>query len=72
MMGVVVTVVSLVASAVIAVAANILARRPLPFGEVRMIPYGAVQFIAMVAVVVLAAHLFSLLTGEPLKGRLGY
>ena len=37
-----------------------------------MIPYGRVQFLAIAVVLVTAAHLISLMTGEPLVGRSGF
>lgn len=52
-------------------AANLLSRRPLEPGKVRLIPYEGIQFVALVAVVLLLAHLVGLLTGQPLVGRLG-
>jgi hypothetical protein len=33
------------------------------------VPYTAIQLIAVVVIVLMAAHLVSLLTGQPLKGR---
>ena len=51
--------------------ANYRSRRPRGPGELPLVPYGAIQFVALVAVVLMLAHLFALLTGHPLEGRLG-
>jgi hypothetical protein len=65
------TAILVVAFAVFA-GAIFLSRRPVEPGQVRMIPYGGIQFLAIAAVLVTAAHLISLLTGEPLIGRSGF
>lgn len=43
--------------------------RPRELGEVRLFPTTLVLAIGVTAAVVAAAHLVSLLTGQPLKGR---
>ena len=40
---------------------NVLARRPAEFGKTRLFPYLGVQFVALVAVLYLAAHVLTLL-----------
>jgi hypothetical protein len=61
----------LAAAAVLLAAASLGARRPREPGELPLVPYGAIQFLAMVAIVLMLAHLVTLLTGHPLVGRLG-
>lgn len=56
---------------VIFVFANIMSRRPPPLGEVRFVPYAALQFIALLLAVLMLAHLVSLATGKPFTGRMG-
>ncbi len=45
-------------------------RRPVEQRRARWIPYTGLQFLALVAAILMLAHLISLLTGEPLKGRM--
>ena len=45
-------------------------KRPYVPGRVWAVPYKMILFIGVLAVVILAAHLLSLLTGAPLRGRL--
>ena len=59
-----------VAVAVFALA-TYLSRRPLPLGEVRLIPYTALQFIALLVAVLMLAHLITLVSGKPFVGRMG-
>jgi NADH:ubiquinone oxidoreductase subunit 2 (subunit N) len=51
------------------VAALILHRRPRELGQVSLLPYGGIQFAALVLAVLMVAHLISLLSGAPLIGR---
>jgi len=51
--------------------ANLMGRRPTEPGAVRMVPYHAIQFIALVVLLLMLAHLISLVTGQPFTGRLG-
>jgi hypothetical protein len=46
-------------------------RKPRAPGEVRLIQLGAVQFLALLVVILMAAHLISLLSGVELTGRQG-
>lgn len=52
--------------------ANWQERRPRPLGETPLVSYTLVQMLALVVVILMAAHLVSLLTGTPLKSRLGF
>lgn len=45
-------------------------RRPVEVRRARWVPYTGMQFVAAVAFIVMLAHLVSLLTGQPLEGRL--
>ncbi|MGF1627660.1 MAG: hypothetical protein ACFCVH_22500 [Alphaproteobacteria bacterium] len=45
--------------------------RPYVPGRVWRIPWRAIGFLAVVAAFVLAAHLISLVTGTPFRGRMG-
>ena len=66
-----VTLAGLAVAAVILAAAMIISRRPVEPGDVRMLPYGGIQFVAIVAIIVALAHLMSLLTGQPFTSRFG-
>ena len=46
--------------------------RPRALGEVRLFPVLPVMAVGVLLSVLAAAHLVSLLTGSPLKGRLGF
>ena len=48
-----------------------ISRKPVEPGEVSMIPYGGIQFLAIVVVLVALAHLISLVSGEPFTSRFG-
>ncbi len=49
--------------------ANWQERRERPLGKAPLISYPALQMIGIVLAVLLLAHLVSLLTGQPLRGR---
>jgi hypothetical protein len=66
-----VTLAVLVVALLIFGAATIVNRRPRIPGEVRLIPLGAVQFLALLVAILMVAHLISLLTGVELTGRRG-
>ena len=68
-MSLVLTLALLAAATVVFAVASILVRRPLPPGKVRLIPPGALQFLALLIMLIMAAHLVSLLTGRPLTSR---
>lgn len=44
-------------------------RREVP-GEPSLVPHGAIQFLCAIAMILMAAHLVSLMTGQPLTGRM--
>jgi hypothetical protein len=58
------------ASVALILFANWQERRERPLGEAPLISYPALQMVGIVVAVLLAAHLISLLTGHPLRGRL--
>ena len=68
-MGLIPTLAALAAAVVAFVLALLLHRRPRDLGAVTLLPYGGIQFVALVAAVLMAAHLVTLLTGTPLIGR---
>ena len=45
-------------------------RRPVEVRRARWVPYTGAQFVAAVVFILMLAHLVSLLTGQPLEGRL--
>jgi hypothetical protein len=49
--------------------ANYRERRPRQLGDPPLISYTAIQMIALVVALLMAAHLVSLLTGQPLTSR---
>lgn len=49
--------------------ANWRERRERPLGSAPLVSYPALQMIGIVLAVLLMAHLVSLLTGQPLRGR---
>jgi hypothetical protein len=51
--------------------ANWRARQPAQPLKVRMINYHVVQIFCLVVVLLMAAHLVTLLTGQPMSGRFG-
>jgi hypothetical protein len=63
------TLVVLFAALAVAALANWRERRPRAFGRPPLVPYPAVQMVALAVAILMLAHLVSLLTGHPLKGR---
>jgi hypothetical protein len=49
--------------------AQIRERRKYEPGRITLIPWVPLQFLAMMGMILMLAHLVSLLTGEPLVGR---
>ena len=49
--------------------AQIRERRRYEPGRISLIPWVPLQFLAMMGIILMLAHLVSLLTGEPLVGR---
>lgn len=68
-MSLTVTISILVAALAVGAVANYRSRQPIELGETRWVPYLGVQFVAILVVVLMAAHLVTLLTGVPLVGR---
>jgi uncharacterized membrane protein YidH (DUF202 family) len=68
-MGLAATLVVLVLAVAAAVFANWQERRQRPAGNPPLVSYTAVQMIAIVVAILMAAHLVSLLTGHPLTSR---
>ena len=71
-MGLGLTIAILAAACAVFGGAIYISRRPVEPGQVRLIPYGGIQFLAIAAILVTAAHLISLLSGQPLIGRSGF
>ena len=69
-MGLALTVVLLLLALAVAGTANWLERRPHELGRPPLVPYTAIQMVALVLAILMLAHLVSLLTGTPLVGRL--
>ncbi|GAK33959.1 MULTISPECIES: hypothetical protein [Iodidimonas] len=46
-------------------------RRAYVPGKPPLIPYGALQFLAILLILLFAGHLITLITGQPFRGRLG-
>lgn len=59
----------LIVALLIAGLANWRERRPRPVGKPSLVPYIAIQILAVLVIILMLAHLVSLLTGHPLKGR---
>jgi len=68
-MGLAATLVVLVLAVAIAVFANWQERRQRPVGNPPLFSYTAIQMVAIVVAILMAAHLVSLLTGHPLTSR---
>ncbi|MDC0655218.1 hypothetical protein OAP48_00770 [bacterium] len=68
-MGLSTTLILLAAAAAVFAAALYQHRRPRELGQVSLLPYGGIQFAALVLAVLMLAHLISLLSGTPLIGR---
>lgn len=68
-MGLTATLIVMAVAGVVFVVALVRHRRPRELGEVSLLPYGGIQFLALVVAVLMAAHLISLVTGSPLIGR---
>lgn len=52
--------------------ANWRSRKPYVPGNPPLIPYGAVQFVGILVIMLMVAHLLTLLTGKPFTGRRGF
>ncbi len=63
------TLAGLAAAVILFLFATYMGRRPKVDGELRWIPYGGVQFVAILIIVLACAHLVTLLTGQQFIGR---
>ncbi|MGH6916843.1 MAG: hypothetical protein ACREJ0_03970 [Geminicoccaceae bacterium] len=68
-MGLAATLVVLALAVAVAGFANWQERRQRPVGNPPLVSYTAVQMLAIVVAILMAAHLVSLLTGHPLTSR---
>jgi uncharacterized membrane protein YidH (DUF202 family) len=68
-MGLAATLVALGLAVAVAAFANWQERRQRPVGNPPLVPYTAIQMLAIVVAILMAAHLVSLLTGQPLTSR---
>ena len=64
------TIACLLAALLIAGVANWRESRPRDLGRPSLVSYSAIQVLAVLVVILMLAHLVSLLTGQPLQGRL--
>ena len=65
------TVAILITALAVTVVANILSRRPTTPGRIWHPPYLGIQFLGIVVILMMCAHLITLLTGKPFAGRFG-
>ena len=49
--------------------ANYMSRRPTEPGEPKLVPWTALQFLGLLVIILMLAHLVTLLSGTPLEGR---
>ena len=61
----------LIIAFIITVVANLMSRRPTTPGRIWYPPYHGIQFIGILVILMMCAHLITLLTGKPFAGRLG-
>jgi hypothetical protein len=59
----------LFAALIVAALANWRERRPRELGRPPLVPYTAIQVVAVLVIILMLAHLVTLLTGQPLRGR---
>ncbi|MDJ0949004.1 MAG: hypothetical protein QNJ94_08785 [Alphaproteobacteria bacterium] len=71
-MSLTVTLIVLALAAALLAFSNYMSRCPTEPGKPRLIPYQGLQFVALIAIVLMLAHLVTLFTGEPFKGRGGF
>jgi hypothetical protein len=64
-----ITALSMVLSLALTGYANWKTRQKHELGEKPLIPWGGVQFVTMMVFFIAAAHMVSLVTGEPFAGR---
>ena len=63
------TIAILFVALLVAALANWRERRPRDLGRPLLVPLTAIQVIAVVVITLMLAHLVSLLSGQPLRGR---
>jgi uncharacterized membrane protein YidH (DUF202 family) len=68
-MGLAATLVVLGLAVAVACFANWQERRRRPVGHPPLVSYAAIQMLAIIVAILMAAHLVSLLTGQPLTSR---
>jgi uncharacterized membrane protein YidH (DUF202 family) len=68
-MGLAATLAVLAVAVAVAGFANWQERRKRPLGDPPLVSYAAIQMLAIVVAILMAAHLVSLLTGQPLTSR---
>ncbi|MEM7041452.1 MAG: hypothetical protein AAF543_01445 [Pseudomonadota bacterium] len=68
-MSLTVTLALLAASVIVVAFANWSERQDRPLGKTPLVSYPVLQMVGIVVAVLLIAHLVSLLTGQPLRGR---
>jgi predicted ferric reductase len=56
----------------VTVFANLRARRPPELGRIRWLPYSGLQFVGILVIILMLAHLVTLSTGRPFVGRGGF
>ena len=64
-----VTIMLLVLGIAVFAGANFMSRRPVEPGNPSLIPWTALQFVGLVMVILMLAHLVTLLSGTPLQRR---
>ncbi len=52
--------------------ANYKSRQPYEPGKLPWLPYNGLQFVGLIIVFLMAAHLITLITGKPFTGRRGW
>jgi hypothetical protein len=70
-MSLTVTIAIIVVAALVFGLATYKARQPYEPGRPPTVPYLVIQFVAVLAIILMAGHLVTLLTGKPFTGRLG-
>jgi multisubunit Na+/H+ antiporter MnhE subunit len=70
-MDITVTTTILVTAFVITAAANYMSRRPVNPDRIWPIPYNGIQFVGILVIVLMLAHMVTLLSGKPFTGRMG-
>jgi len=63
------TIVIMIVGGLLFAFSNWRARQDYTPGDPPLLPYNGLQFVALLIVFMMAAHVITLLTGEPFKGR---